>query len=438
MPIGVERGEARIVAGYFISGLTALADILRYMPGQKNIVFFSSGISGGLDSDLHYAYSRLCNDLATSNVAVYPINTETISEASEFATGAPLLQEMAAATGGKYLGYIANSARHMEKIQTLTGCFYVLGYPISETWDGKYHKIKVKVTRPGLDIRAQAGYFNPKLFSDYSDLEKQVHLIDLALAENPRSQTPVRFDMRALNCSAVPPDNLGFVATVSLDTLGEVVGTKVEAVSMVFNAFDDIVDMGRAEKNFATLEPTNVYLLSRLSVPPGSYKCRIVLRNLKTGRAAVAGVMADVPERKAKEILLFPPLFLSPERSAVYIGESATKSAKAFLFDPAQYVPYLKKNLKSNSEIWASVLCAADKGGTRGLKLSAFLLDGNASKEISVPLTVIAEKEEKNEKTFFIRLQISDVAPDAYTLRLVAKDPASGARVHTAANIIIE
>lgn len=438
MPIGIERGEARFVATNFISSLTALANALRYVPGQKNIILFSSGIRGGLDSDLHYAYTQLCKELATSNVAVYPINTDTITDASEFATGAPPLHEMASATGGKYLGYVANSTQHMEKIQALTGSFYVLGYPISETWDGKYHKIKVKVTRPGCDVRAQAGYFNPKPFSEYSDLEKQVHLIDLALAENPQSQTPVRFAMRALTCSAAPPDNLGFVAAVALDKLGEVAGTKVEAVFIALNAAGDIIDMRRAKKNFATLGREDVYFLSRLSVPPGTYKCRIVLRNLETGQAAVAGVTADSPKRNAKEILLCPPLFLMPERSAVYIGESAAKNAKAFLFDPAQYVPYLEKSLKRNSEIWASIRCAADEDGPRGLKLSAFLLDRNAGKEISVPLTVIAEKDEKGEKAFFIRLQIPDVEPDSYTLRLVAENLASGAWARIAANIIIE
>jgi len=462
-PEQVDRGggtRARFVARNFIWALTAFAQALRYVPGQKQIVLFSSGIpgplinsQGSMNSDLRDVYTQLGKELATSNISVYPINTEDPKYdprtwKPEPQKGTVTLRELASATGGQYLGNAVNSSEHFEKIQTLTGTYYVLGYSIRETWDGKYHKIKVNVSRPGCEVRAQAGYSDPIPFPEYSDLEKQIQLVDLALAENPLSQAPVRFTMQVLACSVPPQNNLGFVAEIPLDKLGEVAGTKVEAVSLIFNGADDIVDLRRTEADFAALGQKRAYLFSILSVPPGNYKCRVVLRNLETGRAAVAGATAVVPERKAKELLLYPPLLLVPERGAIYIGENVAKGsgsksgsalfAKAFLFDPAQFAPYLKKSLKRNAEIWAAVRCAGENGSGANLKLSAFLLDSITGKEIPVPLAVIAEKDESGEKAFFIRLQVPEVEPDMYALHLVAENAASGASSRIATNFIIE
>jgi VWFA-related protein len=450
--------EARFVARNFSWALTAFAQALRYVPGQKQIILISKGIPGRFinspesrNSDLRYAFTELGKELATSNISIYPINTEDPMaplSMPESQRGASTLRELASTTGGQYLGNAVNSSEHFEKVQTLTGTYYVLGYPITETWDGKYHKIKVRVSRPDCVVRAQEGYLAPKPFAKYSDLEKQIQLVDVALAENPLSQAPARFAMQALACSAAPQNNLGFVAEIPLEKLGEVRGTKVEVISLVFNAVDDIVDQRRTESDLKAVERSKVFYLSVLSAPPGTYRCRIVLRNLETGRAGVAGVTTVVPERKANELLLYPPLLLIPEKGAIYIGENAAKGsggkagsillAKAFLFDPAQFAPHLEKSLKRNTEIWAAVRCAAEIGKGADLKLSAFLLDSITGKEIPVPLAIIAEKEERGEKVLFIRLQIPEVEPDTYALHLVAENTASGASSRIATNFIIE
>ena len=435
--------EARFVARNFIWALTTFAQALRYVPGQKQIILFSSGIPGPFinspeskNSDLRYIYTQLGKELATSNISIYPINTEdpyTLLTKPESQTGAVMLRELASTTGGRYLGSVVNSAEHFEKIQTLTGTYYVLGYSIRETWDGKYHKIKVKVSRPGCEVRAQAGYSDPKPFPEYSDLEKQIHLVDLALAENPLSQAPVRFTMQALSCSQEPPDNLGFVAEIPLEKLGEVAGTKVEVVSLVFNAADDIVDLRRTESDFKALGRNKTFHFSVLSVPPGNYKGRVVLRNMETGRAAVAGATAVVPERKPKELLLYPPLFLAPEKGAFYIDENSAKGssskggsglfAQAFLFDSAQYAPFLETTLKGGTETWVSVRCAVPKDLAGDIRLSASFLDAQTREEIPIPLTVVAKSDGGGIKAYFVRLEIPAVEPDTYQFSLLADGP---------------
>lgn len=444
-----ERHQAEMC----LDSLTAFAQALRYVQGQKYLVFFSEGIpyrtlyrgdriglANGKPADqfaeLRNKHQNLLKELATSNVTVYAIHTGAISAAPEIERSGTL-QMMAYATGGRFWGNIYNYKPFIEKVQTLTASYYVLGYPVSEKWDGKFHKITVSVKRPGCEVRAQGGYFNPKLFTDYTGLEKQIHLVDLALADKPLSQIPLRFDMAALPRSTETSNNLLLAAAIPVEKLREIGGEKIEVVSLAFNAADEIIAKRQTEESLERLTEKSAHLLAILSVAPGDYKCRIVLRDLETGRAAVAAAAVTVPGKSEAGILLLPPLLLKPNRGALYFkiqGPDAgaeTKDGapdlKSFVaFDIAQYVTDLERTLYRASEAWAVIRCAVADSGTPKLKLSAFLWDKTAQESISIPLAVIEEKTGSGLRTFFTRLAVPDVEPDEYTLHVVAADEVSG------------
>jgi hypothetical protein len=204
---------------------------------------------------------------------------------------------MASKTGGQYTGTIYAAPNHIEKIETLTGAYYVLGYPVPESWDGKYHEIKVKVKRPGCRVIFQPGYFNQKPFSSFSELEKKIHLVDVALSPKPLSGEPVRFAMEAQVKSPAPPNNIQIIARLRLEELGEVVGPRVEAVSLLFDQLDQIVESRRIELDLTRPEYRQkpLSIQSELSANPGTYKCRLVIRNMETGKSAVSAASVTIP-----------------------------------------------------------------------------------------------------------------------------------------------
>jgi len=425
----------------YIESLTALAYALRSIPGQKHLVLFSEGIPYPVlyyfpvaVSDLGRKYENLLKELGTSNVSVHALYTGGIT-LGDSQTGAWTLAKTSYETGGQYWGNMYNYEPFIEKVQTLTGSYYVLGYPVSETWDGKYHRIQVSVQRPGCDVRAQWGYFNPKPFSDYTDLEKRIQLVDLALADTPLSQTPARFEMEALPFSPEAAGNLVFAARIPKDKLAGVAGKKVEVVNLVFNPADEIVELRRSEEDLTKLSPSGAYLLSVLAVPPGAYKCRIVMRNLETGAAAVAGVSTAVPEGKASGIALLPPILWKPQRAAFYLkgfipkasGKAPTRSLSEILgFDTRQYVPYTEKTLSSPSEIWASFRCAVAKIAAPKIKISAFLENLELGGVVAIPLAILSDKTEPSGKAYLARLDIPEVEPGPYRLYLKAEEETSG------------
>jgi VWFA-related protein len=425
----------------YIESLTALAYALRSVSGQKHLVLFSEGIPYPVlypqfppVSELGKKYEILLKELGTSNVSVHALYTGGIT-LSDPETGAWTLAKTSYETGGQYWGNMYNYEPFIEKVQTLTGSYYVLGYPVSETWDGKYHRIQVTVRRPGCDVRAQWGYFNPKPFADYTDLEKTIQLVDLALADTPLSQTPARFEMTALPFSSDPAGNLVFAARIPKDKLANVVGKKVEVVNLVFNPSDEIIELRRSEEDLTKVAPSGAYLLSVLAVPPGAYKCRIVMRNLETGAAAVAGVSTAVPEAKAAGIALLPPLLWKPERSAFYLkgfipkatGKSPTRPLSEIVgFDTRQYVPYTEKTLSSPTEIWASFRCAVAQIAEPKIKISAFLENLELGNVVTVPLTLLSKKDEPSGKAYLVRLDIPEVEPGPYRIYLKAEEETSG------------
>jgi VWFA-related protein len=440
--------EIRILAGNFIWALKSFAQALRSQPGQKHVILYSKGIAsatigrgqaGGTYSELSRGYAGMCKELAAAGISVFPINTaDPDALKMVFGTGETTLRETAAATGGRYLGFAVNAEKHMETVNDITGMYYVLGYPIGQTWDGKFHSVRVKVSRPGCEVHAQPGYFNPKPFAEYSKIEKEIHLVDLALSGKPLSQDPVRFIMQTFPVACTPKDNLVFIAEIPKEGFAGIDGPNVEAVSLLFNALDEIVDSRRTQIDLAVsrINQNRVFLFTALSALPGTFKCRIVLRNIETGSAAVGGVSGFVPEGGADKLLVFPPLLLSAAGGMVLSGGVGDKqngrsagedlAAQAFLFDSKRYSPYLGDQLPGGAVLAAAVRCAAPIDDLSGLELSAKLISQASGKELTVPLSVIEKRDGKNTRLFLARLEIPEVDPGVFKLMFVVNDSRKG------------
>ncbi len=302
-----EKGELQALT--FADRLKDLALALRYEPGQKSIIFLSSGVPYSLiygiqapfgdvrfgsfgESLLKQRYEDMLKELAASNCIVYALDTEEIGASLKKdvrTMGVFTLQKIAGATGGKYYGNINHYEKHVEKIQNLTGCFYVLGYSIDEKWDGAFHSIKVEVSRPECEVHAQKGYFSPKPFREYSELERMLHLVDLALNEDPAFQTPLRFPVVTVPCPPGQKANLCLTSRLPLEDIQEVLQGRLEIVSLVFDEKGNTVDLKREVKTASDLAREGVINPAHFHLDPGNYECRVIIRNLETGRGAVGG-----------------------------------------------------------------------------------------------------------------------------------------------------
>ncbi len=431
----------RLHALNFISKMRELASALRYISGYKHVILFSSGIPHSLaygiqapfgettfegnfgDSLLREKYEDMLKEMAASNSTLYTLDTEdaVAKIASDVRMrGAFSLMKMANATGGKYFGNINNYEKHLERIQNLTGCFYVLGYYIDEKWDGKYHEIKVEVRRPGYEVYAQKGYFNPKPFSEYNKMEKMLHLVDLALADEPFLQTPVRFPLVALPCSIKGKSNLAFFASLPVEKLQDISGEKTEIVSLIFDNEDNIVKTERNEVELSTLPKGRVYYCSLISLPPGAYKSRLVVRNLETGKGAVGSAAVSVPGAPGAEIKLYPPLLLKEQRGSFYLRNPYS----VYPFDTARYSPVMGQIEKGTKSLFAVLRCSFSGIQDPEIKLSASLIHrlNNAAKKPPAKVLIHKKYHEEDTDIFLIELQTGELKPGEYFLYLLADE----------------
>ncbi|MBA3914606.1 MAG: VWA domain-containing protein [Acidobacteriales bacterium] len=227
---------------------------------------------------------------------------EAVSNASnrQFASQATM-EEMAQQTGGR--AYInRNDIDRAVALAAADGStYYSLSYyPEKKKFDGGYRKLKVVVSRPGVQLRYRPGYFaiEPE---KVSDKDKQPELIS-ALA-GPSNATMVVFDARIVPPAPAAKVDLPVQFLVQADTFtGEDGKNGERAVDLDFyvTAFTKDGKMAaNTGKAVATSLPADQYLQMQqkgllmpvnISLPPGSYDLRLAVRDNHTGYVGTLSV----------------------------------------------------------------------------------------------------------------------------------------------------
>ena len=425
----------------FIDGLKELAQSLRSIPGIKNIIFFSNGIPRsflfGGSQTLRENYEEMGREFAASNSPVHavsmrgPYRDESLEMLSEL-------------TGGQFfhtvnLNYYEKIA---QRIQSVTSNYYVLGYYIDEKWDGKYHDIKVEVKRKGYEVHAQKGYFNPKPFAELTKAEKQVHLIDLAMADNPYFQEPFNFSLIPLPCYPQEKSNFVLLTKIPLSKIEKIAGRKTELVTFIIDRKHDMFASSRAEINFLEIPEKTVYHYMISSLPPGhQYECRVVLRNLETGDGAVASSSVEIPEELDSGLKLYPPLLLIPDKEAVYIRatkEQKKKSkkeplsiSKIYPFLSNQHSPLVDTLEKGISKLFGIVHCSHREIDKPKIELFAYLTQLPSGEKTRLLFSILKTEKEKEINVLLIEINLPEMLPGRYSLEMIAQDMASGSESRT-------
>ncbi|NIM59071.1 MAG: VWA domain-containing protein [Candidatus Aminicenantes bacterium] len=158
-------------------GQSIINDLIHFA-NSHNITFYS------LDPDnyLKYVLPDIAFDNFPRQVDVAEIKLNELTN----------LKFLALDTGGEAM-HGANKFEYFQKIidRDLTYYYELSYYPERDKVDGKYHKIKVKVNKPGIKIRFRKGYY------DYSD-EQRESLIFASASYNPSLFNQIPFDARVV------------------------------------------------------------------------------------------------------------------------------------------------------------------------------------------------------------------------------------------------
>lgn len=237
---------------------------------------------------------------------------------------------MSQASGGKYFADIEDVETISRDVHLLTGNFYVLGYYVPDTWDGKYHQIKVKVKNPDLNVLAQDGFFNPKPFTQFSDFEKKLHLYNLVYTTKPETMAPFEILLEPLFIAGRKETNCVLFSQITIDEKTGVPPAKVEIYAFLFNEENEAVLMKKGEMDLASFNQQKLYPYFTANLPAGKYECRIVTRDIETGQAAVGIINFSFPEQSDAGIVLSSPLLFAegPESQIIKLSEEQKEKGK--------------------------------------------------------------------------------------------------------------
>jgi hypothetical protein len=392
----------------------------------------------GMDTPLRDRYEKMIKELSNSNTTVFSLNTESLATNMNLPShqkGEPTLRSISKYTGGKFVGNVQNYDQVLDTIQTFTGSYYVLGFQIDESWDGRYHSLEVKVTRPSCKVFAQKGYFNPKPFSKYSAMEKELHLIDLALSDRSLLQNPVDIPMTVLPCSVGSEQGICLLAQINVEKIKESIGEKAEIYFLVFDEKENIKEMKRKAVKLSALKGKEAYYYSIMRLSPGSYKCRIIMRDIDDGSGAVGQYSVGIPEIPEKGLLLFPPLLLAPGKAGLYVRGYVPKTMSSdfplldcFPFDPAQYSPILGAIPEDMPSIMAVIHCSVKNLTNPRVRFTAHLVKKSSGESIPLNMSILSGKKEGEMGTLLAKLKLPDIKHGEYVLVLSAEDTSSQAR----------
>jgi VWFA-related protein len=157
----MERGGdiERLRSEVTISALKAASVYLGGLrDGRKTILLISEGLRGMMrDSQtLITDLTRAAND---NNTAIYMLDPRGFGM-QRFSS---LLESVALDTGAE--AFRTNDFEQaFNRVVVQSSAFYLLGYsPVERAMDGRFHKIKVRVKKSGLDVRARSGYWAPSV-----------------------------------------------------------------------------------------------------------------------------------------------------------------------------------------------------------------------------------------------------------------------------------
>ena len=232
-----------------------------------------------------------------------------------------------------------------------------------------------------------------------------------------------------------------------VEKMKEVSGVKTEIIFLVFDEQKNIVSYQRMEADDPRFPQNDIYCYAVSSLSPGKYDCRTVIRNLETGKGAVASSSVIIPENPDLGLRLYPPLLLIPEHNALYVNTTAIKKKEGeeehsallniYPFDSTQYSPLVGELKKDIRTLLVMTRCSIFDIPKAEVKLFASLVHQQTGK--TIPLSFSSEnKYYDNTLMFSLELQTNELQPGRYFLYLFAEEINTQAKAHVTTTITVE
>lgn len=267
-------------------------------------------------ADLEMEFRQLTQRANRANVSFYPIDprglvafdepigparpTSPAEDGRRLSSRQTSLRTLAAETDGAVV-LNTDIERALPRLLTDVGSYYLLGYySTNQKLDGRYRRLTVRVTRPGVSVRARPGYLAPSaqdLTAAPSEVAAPPTVVERALSRLPGAR-------------GVPPMYLqatggaGYVqVAIELDRATVALAEWSQGASLEVEVGPAAPGAAERQVETVTLEPgKRVYVLrhpERDLLPAGRYQVRVQATPEGSRLPVTLSTVASVPEAGA-------------------------------------------------------------------------------------------------------------------------------------------
>jgi hypothetical protein len=224
------------------------------------------------------------------------------------------LVSLAHDTGGRAFTDSNDLSLAMKQVQKDTNVYYVLGYfSTNNKEDGKYRKIRVEVTRPGVKIEHRPGYFASKAFRQLTQQERDLQLQQAMTIDRPFVDVPlilqVDFFRRDSSTTLVPisieldGDGLKFEEKgANRESKFEFVAQAMDAKGKVASVARDSVQVKLPAEKAEKIKSGGIFYSTGFQLKPGKYKLKFLVRDNVTGKLGSFEQPIEVPGLDVKTL----------------------------------------------------------------------------------------------------------------------------------------
>jgi VWFA-related protein len=442
-----------------LRALKTLAEALSPIEQKKAILYFSAGMQrSGQDNQVELRSA--INAAVRANVAIYPIDTRGLQaivpggdarqasgrgqslfsgrgvqqQFAQLASSQDTLTSLAADTGGRAFTDTNDFGEAFARVQRDMSAYYLLGYSSSNTAkDGRFRRIQVRTKRGDLRVEARAGYYADRDFTHTSRTDREAQLEEQMFAAVSATDLPVMVSGGWFRLSADK-----YYVPVALTVPGSAVpvASTTEPVSL------DVLGMVRDERNFpvgrfretlklpagtgTTLAGKQILYQSGVTLPPGRFAVKVVVRENTTGLVGSFEAPIVVPELKQAAMKVSSVVLSTQLQPAAVKG----KTDNPLIRDGVQLLPNLTHVVGKDQKLffYYEVYDPGQTGGAAPQLRTSLAFYRGKVKVFETPVVerTAIDVPDRHAALFQFEVPASSFTPGLYTCQINIIDTVAG------------
>ena len=440
-----------------LRALRTLAEALSPLEQRKAILYFSAGMQrSGQDNQIELRSA--INAAVRAHVSIYPVDTRGLQavvpggdatqasgrgtsmfsgrgvsqQFARLAASQDTLTSLAADTGGQAFTDTNNFGEAFTRVRRDMSAYYLLGYSTTNpVKDGRFRRIQVRLKRDGLRVDARAGYFAERDFAHTSRSDRETQLQEQMFAAVSSTDVPVMVTGGFFRLAA---DR--YYVPISVAVPGQAVPVRSEKEDVSLDVLGIVTDeqgrpVGRMRETMkfppgtgASLAGKQVLYQSGVTLPPGRFAVKVVVRENTHGRIGSFEAPIMVPELKAAAVKVSSVVLSTQVQQA---GRGRNQSP--LIRDGVQLVPSVTHVVSKDQKLYFyyEVYEPAETNGGPQVKTSLAFYRGKV-KVFETPAVERGTVDAADRKAALFQFELpgGSFTPGLYTCQINIIDAAAG------------